>query len=139
MVYSIKCLQFHHLKGEILLLVTHIYFNGDCKEAIKLYEKALGAKVKTLIEDAKQALVVHAEIVIHNELLMVNDFGNNDGISLSGGYQLSLQFDDEAALKKAYAAIQENSITIDPMQPTDFSPCTIRFIDRFDVRWAFWV
>lgn len=119
--------------------MTHIYFNGDCKQAISLYEKAFGVSVQTLIEHSDQPLVVHAEILIHNEVLMVNDFGNNDGHSTSGGYQLSLQFDDEAALKKAYAEMQKGSTTIEPMQPTDFSPCTVRFIDRFGVRWAFWV
>ncbi|MGX7183195.1 VOC family protein [Enterococcus pallens] len=123
----------------MLVLVTHIYFNGECKKAIELYKKAFGATVQTLIEDAEQSLVVHGEIVIHNELLMVNDFGNNDGISTSGGYQISVQFDDEASLKKAYTVLQEHSITIEPMQPTDYSPCVVRFIDRFDVRWAFWV
>lgn len=123
----------------MLLLVTHIYFNGECKQAIKLYKQAFGATVQTLMEDSDQSLVVHAEIMIHNELLMVNDFGNNDGFSKSGGYQLSVQFDDEAALKKAYTIIKEGSTTIEPLQPTDFSSCTVRFIDKFDVRWAFWV
>ncbi|MGG5315329.1 VOC family protein [Enterococcus sp. AZ072] len=121
------------------MLVTHIYFNGECKQAIKLYKQAFGATVQTLMEDSDQSLVVHAEIMIHNELLMVNDFGNNDGFSKSGGYQLSVQFDDEAALKKAYTIIKEGSTTIEPLQPTDFSSCTVRFIDKFDVRWAFWV
>lgn len=121
------------------MLVTHIYINGQCKKAIELYKKVFHATVKTLIEDPNHLLVVHAEIMIHNELLMLNDFGNNDGISKSGGYQLSVQFDDEKALQTAYAAIQEGSVTIEPMQPTEYSPCTVRFIDMFDVRWAFWV
>lgn len=119
--------------------MTHIYFNGQCKQAIELYKSVFNATVKDLIEDSNQLLVVHAEIMIHNELLMLNDFGNNDGISKSGGYQLSVQFDNEEALKKAYATIQNGSITIEPMQSTEYSPCIVRFIDMFDVRWGFWV
>ncbi len=121
------------------MLTTHIYLNGNCKEAIEMYRSALGATVKTLIEDSNSQLVVHAEITIHNELLMVNDFGNNDGISKSGGYQLSVQFKNEDDLKRAYSCMKLESITINSMQPTDYSPCTVRFIDKFDVRWAFWV
>lgn len=121
------------------MLTTHIYFNGQCKQAIEQYKKAFNATVKTMIEDPSSSLVVHAEIVIHNELLIVNDFGNNDGISKSGGYQLCVKFDDEAALQKAYAEMQNGSVTIEPITATDYSPCTVRFVDMFDVRWAFWV
>lgn len=121
------------------MLVTHIYFNGQCNQAIELYKRVFNATVRTLIEDSSHLFVVHAEIIIHNELLMLNDFGNNDGISKSGGYQLSVQFDNEAALQKAYATMQNGSVTIEPMQSTEYSPCVVRFIDMFDVRWAFWV
>lgn len=121
------------------MLVTHIYFNGQCKKAIEMYKQALNATVKTLIEDTETQLVIHAEITIHNQLLMLNDFGNNDGFSKSGGYQLSVQFDNEADLKRAYNVMQEGSTTIEPVQATEYSPCVVRFIDTFDVRWAFWV
>ena len=75
------------------MLTTHVYFNGNCKEAIKLYQSALGAKVKTLMEDPESHLVVHAELLIHDDLLMVNDCADNDGFSTSGGYQLCVQFE----------------------------------------------
>lgn len=121
------------------MLTTHIYFNGNCKKAIEMYKSALGATVKTLFEDPESHLVVHAEILIHDQLLMLNDFGDNDGFSKSGGYQLCVQFDSEDKLKSAYSGMRAESTAISPMQPTDYSSCTIRFIDRFDVRWAFMV
>ena len=121
------------------MLVTHIYFNGNCKEAIALYKNALDADIKTFIEDPDSHLVIHAEIMIHDTLLILNDFANNDGVSKSGGYQLCLQFDNEEALKKAYSKMESDSITINPLQPTDYSPCTVRFEDKFGTKWAFWV
>ena len=121
------------------MLTTHIYFNGNCKQAIEMYQSALGATVKTLFEDPDSDRIVHAEIVIHDQLLMVNDFADNDGFSKSGGYQLCIQFNSEDDLKSAYSGIQSESTVIGPMQPTEYSPCTIRFIDKFDVRWAFMV
>ena len=121
------------------MLLTHIYFNGQCKQAIELYKQAFNAIVKTLIEDSSNLLVVHAEIFIHNELLILNDFGNKDGISISGGYQLCVQFDNETELLKAYNTMKNDSTTIEPMQSTDYSSCVVRFIDMFNVRWAFWV
>ena len=121
------------------MLVTHIYFNGQCKEALELYKEALGASVVTMIEDTNRQFIVHAEILIHNQLLMLNDFGNNDGTSKSGGYQLTIKFENENDLKKAYSVIKKDSIIINPMQATDYSSCVIRFVDRFDVRWGFWL
>jgi len=122
------------------LLVTHIYFNGQCKDAIDLYVKAFSATIETLIlKPDQENLVVHAEITIHGQLLMLNDFGDNDGVSKSGGYQLSVRFGSEEDLKNTYRIIKEGSTIISPMQATDYSSCVVRFIDRFDVRWAFWV
>lgn len=122
------------------MLVTHIYFNGNCKEAIGLYVKAFGATVKIIIQSPEQDnLVEHAEILIHNQSLMLNDFGNNDGYSRSGGYQLTVSFGNEEALKQAYSILEEGSTAISPMQAADYSPCVVRFIDKYDIRWAFWV
>ncbi|MCX7749496.1 MAG: VOC family protein [Clostridia bacterium] len=122
------------------MLVTHIYFNGQCKEAIDLYVKAFNATVKTVMQKPEQdGLIVHAEIFIHSQLLMLNDFGDNDGFSESGGYQLAVSFDNEEALKDAYSVLKDGSTIISPMQATDYSPCVVRFIDRFNVRWGFWV
>ncbi|MCX7709927.1 MAG: VOC family protein [Clostridia bacterium] len=122
------------------MLATHVYFNGQCKEAIELYVKALNADVKTMmLKPDREDLVIHAEILIHSQLLMLNDFGDNDGDSKSGGYQLAVSFGSEEELKAAYSVMKDESTTITPLQATDYSPCVVRFIDKFDVRWAFWV
>lgn len=124
------------------MLVTHVYFNGQCKEAIELYVKAFNVAVNTIIEETGQGgetLVIHSEISIHNQRLMLNDFGDNDGFSKSGGYQLVVSFDNEDELKKAYSVMKDGSTTISPMQATDYSICVVRLIDKFDVRWALMV
>lgn len=122
------------------MLITHLYFNGQCKEAIELYKKAFNATVKTIIQNPEQdGLVIHAEILIHNQPLMLNDFGDNDGFSKSGGYQLAVNFDSEEELKESYSVLKDGSTIISPMQATDYSICVVRFIDKYDVRWAFWV
>ncbi len=122
------------------MLVTHVYLNGQCKEAIELYKNAFNATVQTLIESPENTeLVMHAEILIHNQLLMLNDFGNNDGFSISGGYQLCVKFDSEEELMKSYSILVDGSKIITPIQATDFSACMVRFIDKYDVRWGFWL
>ena len=122
------------------MLATHIYFNGQCKEAIELYVKAFNATIKSIVQNPEQCdLVIHAEILIQDQLLMLNDFGDNDGYSKSGGYQLAVSFKHEADLKNAYSILKEGSITISPLSSTDYSVCVVRFVDKFGVRWGFWV
>ncbi len=121
------------------MLATHLYFNGQCREAIELYVKAFNATIKTIMTNpGQEELVIHAEILIHNQLLMLNDFGDKDGYSKSGGYQLAVSFDSEDDLKNAYSVMKDGSTTISPMQAADYSPCVVRFVDKFDVRWGFW-
>lgn len=121
------------------MLVTHIYLNGHCREAIELYRKAFGATVQAILEDPDSKLINHAEIEIHNDLLMLNDTGGDLDFSRSGGYQLSVQFDNKTDLLAAYGVLKDDANILFPMQATDYSICVVRFIDRFDVRWAFWV
>ena len=122
------------------MLSTHIYLNGQCKESIEAYVKAFKATVQTIVlSPAHEELVLHAEILIHGQLLYLNDFGDGDGFSKSGGYQLAIRFDSEEELKEAYAVLSAGSTTISPPQATEYSVCQVRFVDRFDVRWAFWV
>lgn len=124
------------------MLVTHVYLNGQCKEAIDLYVNAFKGTINTIIEGSsieQENLIIHSEISIHNQRLMLNDFGDNDGFSKSGGYQLCVNFDNENDLKDVYSVMKDGSITISPMQETDYSVCVVRFVDKFDVRWAFMV
>ena len=122
------------------MLVTHIYFNGQCKEAIELYAKAFNATIKLIIQNPQHSnLVIHAEMLIQDQLLMLNDFGDNDGYSKSGGYQLTVRFTNEDDLKNTYSILKEGSTTILPLSSTDYSVCVVRFVDKFDVRWGFWV
>lgn len=69
------------------MLLTHIYFNGQFNQTIELYKQTFNATVKTLIEDSGHLLIVHNEIVIHNKFLILSDFGNKNGVSISEGYQ----------------------------------------------------
>jgi PhnB protein len=121
------------------MLTTHIYLDGRCREAIQLYEKAFGAHVDKIIEDPEDGTIVHAEIRIHRQPLMLNDTGSILDPSPAGGYQLSVQFDSQDELMKAYSLLKNDARIIFPLQATDYSDCVVRLIDQFSVRWALWL
>jgi len=124
------------------MFCTHIFFNGNCMGAIHLYEQAFHSEVLTLMmnpESGKENQVIHAEINIHGQKLMLNDFGNQQGITKPDGYQLVVQFDDVDGLESAYRVLEEGAVILSAKQATDYSPCVVQFIDRFGTRWAFMV
>jgi PhnB protein len=122
------------------MLAAHIYLNGQCTEAMRVYQSAFGATVQTAIEDPENSeLILHAKILIHGQLLILNDYGGGLDLSKSGGYQLSVQFDNKDELLAAYSVLEAGCTIVFPLQPTGYSPCVVRLVDRFDVRWALWI
>ena len=127
-------------------VTPNFHMNGNCKEAISLYEKALNATVLYLYSysDANPAefvakaderdLVYHSEIMIGTQrVMMVDDTGAfpPKGNTLS----LVITFDTAGEVKKAFEAMSEGCQIISPMQSTSYSSCFVSFVDRFGVRW----
>jgi PhnB protein len=115
---------------------------GTAQKPLNCIKKPFNAKVLTILQNperGKENQVIHAEIEIHNQKLMMNDFGNNLGVTTPGGYQLVVRFDQVEQLEKAFDEFEEGSTILFPRQPTDYSPCVVQFIDTFGTRWAFMV
>lgn len=122
------------------MLTPHIYLNGYCRKAIELYTKAFNATTVHIIEDPRYSeRIIHAVINIHGQPLILNDTGADLDSAKSGGYQLSVQFKSESELFASYSILLDGATILFPIQATDYSDCVVRFIDRFDVRWGFWV
>lgn len=65
------------------MLIPHLHFNGNCKEAISLYEKAFRVKADRVIlnsdyvpEECKgDSRIAHAVMQIHEQKIFLNDLG----------------------------------------------------------------
>jgi PhnB protein len=120
----------------------HPHFNGNCREALDFYKKSSSVQVLSIIsnpENGKDNEIIHSEILIHDQKLMMNDFGDQDGITQACGYQLVVQFATLAELDEMYAVLSDHCKIISPKQPTDYSECVVRLIDKFGVPWALYV
>lgn len=124
------------------MLVPHLFLNGKCEEAISLYKKALGAEVTVLLrhdENELQKGILHAELNIHGQRVMLNDVSTNSDDTRRGPLELILIFDNIEELKDAYEAMKEGSQMVSPLQATDYSPGVVEFHDRFGIPWGFMV
>lgn len=129
------------------MLIPHMHFNGSCKEAISLYEKAFNVKVDSVILDIGYApeeckvddRIAHAVMHIHGKKVFLNDrFGKKDTMT-DIAVNLIVTFKNKADLLSCYDIMKEESITIDPLETLPYSPLAVQFIDKFGVQWGFMV
>jgi PhnB protein len=122
-----------------MMLVPQLYLKGKCEAAIAQYVKAFSAEVKMLIPYPDKNGIMHAEIYIHGQRVMLNDYGWNNDYKKRDIGGLGVVFDNVADLKKAYDILKDGSRTLHPMEATDYSPCVVEFWDKFGVFWGFMV
>jgi PhnB protein len=130
------------------LIEPYLFFNGSCEEAMRFYEKALGAKVEMLmrVKDSpdppppgmyppgSEDKIMHASLEIGGARIMASD-----GCDMSGpafkGFSLSLTARDEAQARRWFEALGDGGQVGMPLGKTFFSPCFGMVTDRFGVGW----
>lgn len=123
----------------------YLMFNGNCAEALKFYEEALGARIEfsmpfegspacdTVPAEWAQK-ILHATISIGDTKVMASDappghYQAPQGISVS----LSLQ--DAAKGEEVFNALSENGQVQMPYQPTFWAAGFGMCVDRFGIPW----
>jgi PhnB protein len=127
-------------------IVPYLNFNGNAKEALDFYAKALNGKVtqSSTFADANMAQdesmknkILHAVFEAGDLKFMVSDCP--PGVSVSSGNQvsLSLNFNDLDSIEKTFAALAEAGNITMPMQDTFWGARFGMTTDKFGVHWMF--
>jgi PhnB protein len=133
----------------MVIITPVINLQGDCDEAIHLYEKAFETKADFILHysDAKKEdwnrpltkkqknMVYHAEMKIGSQRLMFSDIIEFDLIK-GNSFFLTITFETKEEVQKAYRILSEGCVTLAPMRSTTYSSCVVSFIDRFGMRWG---
>jgi len=129
-----------------LRLTPYVVLEGNTKEAIAFYEKALDAKVAFLQTFADMPAnpdfplpaeardrVAHAMVKVGDSDLMFSD--TFPGQSLQQGDQVTICItsDDVAKSQRIFDALQEGGQVNMPLQETDFSPAYGNLKDKFGI------
>lgn len=126
-------------------LNPYLVMNGNTKEAIALYEKALGAKVVSMmtfgqvpdptghIPPAAKDLVMHAHLKVGESDLMFSD--TFPGMEHQSGNQVSIAVHSSTKeeSERIFAVLAEEGKVEMPMQATDWSPAYGQVRDKFGV------
>lgn len=123
----------------------HLGFTGKCDEAFSFYEKVFGTKrlmtmrygeapPGTPVPPGAKDLVMHTALPVGSLTLMGADAPPGRGQPL-GGFQISLDDEDEATVKRLFEALSEGGSVMMPLAKTFWSPLFGMCTDKFGVGW----
>jgi PhnB protein len=125
----------------------YINFRGTAEKAIRLYETALGAKTGPISRygDAPQMgakpedrnLVMHASLEIGGGLIMISDTPPERPTPTDSNVQISLQYDDAAAMEKAFNALAAGGTITMPLGDMFWGAKFGMLTDAFGIHWMF--
>lgn len=130
--------------------VTHvtpsIFFNGNAKEAIGVYERALGAKIKDLLHygdvpgscaEADKGHVMHAMLLFGDAILMISDSPSSHPVAEGSNVQVTLTFDDAEDMASRFDALASGGTVGMPVTDTFWGAKLGSLKDAFGVCWMF--
>lgn len=133
----------------MLIVTPVINTNGQCEEAMKLYEKAFGASTRFMMRysdadsrdwdlpltDEQKNMVYYAEMYIGDQRIMLSDIVDFD-ITKGTALFLVITFEDAESVKRAFEVMEAGGTVIMPPKSFTYSSCEAKVIDRFGIRWG---
>jgi PhnB protein len=123
----------------------YLFFSGVCEEALKFYEKTLGAKIDAVLKtegspaeyqmppDWKDK-VMHARFRIGGHVVMASD-APPDHYRAPQGISLSLSYPDVAEAEEIYNKLAEGGSVQMPFAPTFWAKGFGMCADRYGIPW----
>ncbi len=129
----------------ITRLNPYVNFNGNCTQAIALYQKALGAKVENLMRYSEMPgnhpapenkdRVIHCLLQLGTQTLMVSDVPAEQPIETRGNSHIAIEIDDATAGATAFHALAVGGQITVPLGPAFWGGQFGMLTDAFGVQW----
>jgi PhnB protein len=127
-------------------LDSYLFFDGNCAEAMRFYERALGGKLEILMTHAQSPAaaqtppgsanrIMHARLVIDGRALMASDAMVGERYEGMKNFSLSLVYGTVAEAKRVFEVLAEGGKIKMPMQKTFWAEAFGMLVDRFGTPW----
>ena len=124
-------------------------FNGNCENAIHLYEKAFNSKVDFILRyfdanksdwnivltEEQKKYVYHAEMKIGNQRFFFSDIINFELIKGNSQF-ITITFETKEEVEISSKILMEDGKILVPFRSTTYSSCAGNLIDKYGVRWG---
>lgn len=123
----------------------YLFFNGNCAEALRYYEKVLGAQIGALMKygDSPAAehvpaefkdKVIHARLHIGPTVILFSD-SHVASETKPGGYSMTLHVDTPEVARKTFDALADGGKVGMALDKTFFAAAFGQLVDRFGIHW----
>jgi PhnB protein len=123
----------------------YLMFSGNCADAMKFYEKNLGAKVALKLtygeapasENCSAGMekqIMHARLTIGGSVVMVSDCPPNR-YAKPQGFSMSLSIEKPEEAERVFKALSENGTVMMPLEETFWAQRFGMLEDQFGVPW----
>ncbi|HEY5914494.1 MAG TPA: VOC family protein [Verrucomicrobiae bacterium] len=130
------------------IVQPYLFFSGRCEEAVKFYQKALGAEVEMMMRYNEspeppppgrlppgfENKIMHTSFRVGGTTVMASDGCSADKPGFEG-FSLSLSVGSESEANQVFAALADGGQVRMPLAKTFWSPRFGMVEDRFGVGW----
>jgi PhnB protein len=129
-----------------LTLNPYLYFDGNARDVVYFYEKALGGKVVSImtygdmpadpndpLTDEMKARVMHAHLKVGDADLMFSDTYEGMPYEPGNTIQIAIHPKDEVRAREIFAALEDGGQVMIPLHKTDWTPLFGLVKDKFGV------
>ena len=128
---------------------SYIFFDGNCAEAMKFYEKTLGGKMEMMMTGAQSPdadklppamkdRILHAALSFNGRMLMASDDMSGTPYSGMKGFSLSLIYKDADETRRIFEALSAGGKVIMGPAKTFWAESFGMLTDKFGVGWMVW-
>jgi PhnB protein len=123
-------------------IVTYLNFDGNCREAMKFYEKCLGADLYMMPfseapgvpPDAKDR-IMHARLSNGKTLLMASDTMPGRPSQQGNNFSVSIHCESLPEIEKLFTALAENGKVSMPLDDAFWGARFGMLTDQFGIHW----
>ena len=129
------------------VLDSYLFFNGNCADAMRFYEKTLGARVEMMMTYAQspqpehgaaagaENLIMHASLLVGDRRLMASDTPADHPRNAMNGFALSLTYATPDEARQVFDALSVGGKVTMPVAKTFWAEAFGMLVDRFGTPW----
>jgi PhnB protein len=127
------------------VLDSYLFFNGNCAQAMRFYEKTLGGKLEMMMTYAESPAehrppgsddrIMHASLNIDGRRLMASDVPKSDTNKGMHGFSLSLGYSSVEEGRRVFDALAAGGQVTMPMGKTFWAQAFGMLTDQFGTPW----
>jgi PhnB protein len=128
------------------VLDSYLFFDGNCAEAMRFYERTLGGKIEMSMTygqapdpaqcpPGSQDRIMHASMMIDGRRLMASDTPSDHPAQGMNGFALSLNYPTAEEARRVFDALCEGGKATMPFGKTFWAQGFGMLTDRFGTPW----